>query len=75
MQEKNIINCMPRLIKEDSDKEKRDKLLEDAIFRLYFEHDLKDCIDQQRCLKKLCIEELEAHPEIWGELRTMRNIQ
>ena len=57
------------------DKEKRDKLLEDAIFRLYFEHDLKDCIDQQRCLKKLCIEELEAHPEIWGELRTMKNIR
>ncbi len=57
------------------DKEKRDKLLEDAIFRLYFEHDLKGCIDQQRCLKKLCIEELEVHPEIWGELGTMRNIR
>ena len=49
--------------------------VEDTISHIFYMYDIKSKTEQQKKLKRICINELHAHPEIKAEIRNDKQME
>ena len=49
--------------------------IENIIYNIFYQYDIHGLKEQQEKLKSLCIQELNAHPEIKQEIKTDKQLE
>lgn len=49
--------------------------IEDMIYHIFYKYDIQGQIEKQKCLKNICMNELNSHPDIKEEIKTDKQLE